>query len=244
MTQSKLSVAEIFGPTLQGEGALAGQKTMFIRFAYCDGAGGGWCRWCDSLYAVDPKNRSEWQFLDAQEVFDIVDLMAAEGCKHVTLTGGNPALYELGGLVKLLRSSRYTTHVETQGTVFRPWLLGCTTVTVSPKPPSAGECDVIRFMQFMEAMMNPMYPSRRLICKIVVDPSRDDDYDFARRIFSQYPRNVEKYLSALTLLTDDCGTLLERYRRLADRVVADPDFQDVGVLPQLHVVLWGHGRGV
>ncbi|KKL99173.1 hypothetical protein LCGC14_1817060 [marine sediment metagenome] len=247
----KLPVAEIFGPTLQGEGALAGLKTMFVRFGYCDGAGDGWCKWCDSLFSVDPKNKAEWRFLDEEEI--IAELEALQerprtAYRHVTLSGGNPALHQLGDLVQMLGHAGYRVHVETQGTVFRDWLCRCDSVTVSPKPPSAGECNIPRFLEFMEKLTDARLRSGRLILKIVVDPDRDDDYEFARRVLDAldrlyYPR-IEKYLSTLTLPTDYDVDVLARYKRLADRVVADPDFQNVSVLPQLHVVLWGHRRGV
>ena len=41
---SKIPVMEIFGPTIQGEGMVIGQKTMFVRTAGCDYS----CAWCDS----------------------------------------------------------------------------------------------------------------------------------------------------------------------------------------------------
>src|SRR4051812_46730356 len=43
-------VIEIFGPTIQGEGAEAGLPTHFVRFGGCDYR----CVWCDTMYAVDP----------------------------------------------------------------------------------------------------------------------------------------------------------------------------------------------
>ena len=43
-------VIEIFGPTIQGEGAEAGLPTHFVRFGGCDYR----CSWCDTMYAVDP----------------------------------------------------------------------------------------------------------------------------------------------------------------------------------------------
>ncbi|PFV11560.1 7-carboxy-7-deazaguanine synthase QueE, partial [Bacillus cereus] len=43
---SKIPVLEIFGPTIQGEGMVIGQKTMFIRTAGCDYS----CSWCDSAF--------------------------------------------------------------------------------------------------------------------------------------------------------------------------------------------------
>lgn len=39
-----IPVLEIFGPTIQGEGMVIGQKTMFVRTAGCDYS----CSWCDS----------------------------------------------------------------------------------------------------------------------------------------------------------------------------------------------------
>lgn len=49
--EKRLAVLEIFGPTLQGEGAVIGAPTMFIRFGGCDYR----CEQCDSLHAVLPE---------------------------------------------------------------------------------------------------------------------------------------------------------------------------------------------
>ena len=46
-----LPVVEIFGPTIQGEGAEAGIPTHFVRVGGCDFR----CSWCDTMYAVDPE---------------------------------------------------------------------------------------------------------------------------------------------------------------------------------------------
>ena len=42
-----IPVAEIFGPTIQGEGPHVGMKTLFVRVAGCDFK----CAWCDSKFA-------------------------------------------------------------------------------------------------------------------------------------------------------------------------------------------------
>lgn len=34
--EARIPVMEIFGPTVQGEGMVIGQKTMFVRTAGCD----------------------------------------------------------------------------------------------------------------------------------------------------------------------------------------------------------------
>ena len=42
-------VKEMFGPTLQGEGAHAGRPCVFLRFAACNLA----CTWCDTDFAAE-----------------------------------------------------------------------------------------------------------------------------------------------------------------------------------------------
>ncbi len=50
----KIPVMEIFGPTIQGEGMVIGQKTMFVRTGGCDYS----CSWCDSRFTWDGSTRS------------------------------------------------------------------------------------------------------------------------------------------------------------------------------------------
>lgn len=47
----KFPVVELFGPTIQGEGAVAGQFSHFVRFGGCPRR----CSWCDSMHAVLPE---------------------------------------------------------------------------------------------------------------------------------------------------------------------------------------------
>src|SRR5262245_23511922 len=127
-------VVEIFGPVLQGEGRMIGTPTLFVRLGYCDHR----CAWCDSLYAVLPKQvRENATQLTAGPIRDQLDALDAS-VPWVTRSGGNPALHDLSELVALLHAAGRKLAVETQGTVFRDWLYDCAVVTVSPKPPSSG----------------------------------------------------------------------------------------------------------
>lgn len=244
MRNRQVPVVEVFGPTLQGEGAHAGLRTMFIRFGYCDGAGkGGWCTWCDSMFAVDPKNKDKWEWLWPAEIMERLRA-ASKYCMRVTLSGGNPAVHDLGELINHLRTSAYTINVETQGTIWQDWLGRCHTVTVSPKPPSAGSaCDLERLDSFMTELQHRRISTAYPIMKIVVDPMKSD-LQFARCIFDRYPWVSDKYISVITHPDDTPETILQRYRVLADRVIHDETLGDIGVLPQLHCLLWGHSRGV
>lgn len=56
-TVTRIRIAEIFGPTIQGEGVLIGEPTVFVRTGGCDYR----CAWCDSLHAVESRFRHEWK---------------------------------------------------------------------------------------------------------------------------------------------------------------------------------------
>src|SRR3954469_6852093 len=88
-------VIEIFGPTIQGEGAEAGIATHFVRVGGCDYR----CSWCDTMYAVDPATvRATARHLSAGDIAD--EIGALDGAPEwVTISGGNPALHHLGPLV-------------------------------------------------------------------------------------------------------------------------------------------------
>jgi 7-carboxy-7-deazaguanine synthase len=116
----KIAVVEIFGPTIQGEGPLAGSKTMFIRFGGCDYR----CKMCDSLHAVIPSAvKKNARYMTAEEIADeVARLRGISGTNWVTLSGGNPCMWDLTRLVQLLRGAKFAIAVETQGTLSPEWL--------------------------------------------------------------------------------------------------------------------------
>src|SRR5687768_7215276 len=104
-------VVEVFGPTIQGEGAEAGLSCYFVRLGGCDFR----FTWCDTMYAVEPAQvRQNATRLSEAEILERIEgLNGKPG--WVILSGGNPALHELGGLVSALQAQGYLVAVETQG---------------------------------------------------------------------------------------------------------------------------------
>src|SRR4051794_10337522 len=109
--RATLPVVEIFGPTVQGEGPDAGVPAYFVRFGGCD-----WrCTWCDSMHAVDPAEvRANAERLTVEQIVERVGRLSP-GPRLVVLSGGNPALLELGALVVELHAQDLRVAVETQG---------------------------------------------------------------------------------------------------------------------------------
>jgi len=81
-----IPISEIFGPTVQGEGALIGKPTVFVRTGGCDFR----CRWCDTLYAVLPTYRHDWSPMTSEEILGRVEQLTGGNPILVTVSGGNP----------------------------------------------------------------------------------------------------------------------------------------------------------
>ena len=237
-----IRVSEIFGPTIQGEGALIGKPTVFVRTGGCDYR----CTWCDTMHAVDPTYRHEWEAMSAEEIFEKITKLSAGNPLTVSLSGGNPAIQPLGSLIKLGKNEGYQFALETQGSIAQNWFGDLDILVLSPKPPSSGES--VQWEMFDECVARAG-DGTKVVMKIVI--FNEQDYEWARDV-------ATRYLSLpLTLQPgnhtppdadgDDDGIdmdgIYDRTRWLVDKTLSDQWF-DVHILPQLHVLIWGNKRGV
>lgn len=224
-------IIEIFGPVLQGEGRMIGAQTLFVRTGYCDFH----CVWCDTLYAVEPAQvqaGAEWLTVDA--IAARLNALSLH-TPWVTLSGGNPAIHDLSALVTRLHADGRKVAVETQGTVYRPWLANCEVVTVSPKPPSSGmSTDYAKLDRFAAL------PQANL--KVVVFD--EADYQYARALHLRYPAVPFSLQVGNTVGDDTTEALLRKLDWLAQRVMRDEVMGAALVLPQLHTLMYGNRRGV
>jgi 7-carboxy-7-deazaguanine synthase len=231
-----IKISEIFGPVIQGEGMHIGVPTVFVRTGGCDYR----CSWCDTMYAVDKKFSGEWRSMDENEVVAAIQAKS-ELPILVTLSGGNPALFDFSTVIKRLHEGRYTVTIETQGSVPRSWFSLLDSITLSPKPPSSGM--TTDFTKLSECM-NGSTPNK-LSLKIVV--ADDADYEYAYRVAHFFPA-VRCFLQVCnpnpsTDAAVDRADLLARLVWLSDKVLADNWF-NATVLPQLHVLMYGNKRGI
>jgi 7-carboxy-7-deazaguanine synthase len=229
--ERRYPIIEIFGPVIQGEGAMIGQQTHFVRFGGCDYR----CSWCDTMYAVLPEEvRANSVAMSATEI--VARLRELNPVTPwVTLSGGNPALHQLAPVVDELNLAGFRAAVETQGTLYKPWLERCALVTISPKPPSSGMAQDLSALERFVRL-----PGANL--KIVVFD--DADLEFAREVHARYP-DVPLYLQVGNDLEhDDRESLLAKLDWLSQMALNDPALSHAIVLPQLHVLMYGNRRGV
>lgn len=240
--EDRIRVAEIFGPTIQGEGALIGQPTVFVRTGGCDYR----CSWCDSLHAVDSRFRAEWREMKAAEVMTEVRALSGNLPLMVSLSGGNPAIQPLGPLISMGRAQGYRFALETQGSLSRDWFADLDALVLSPKPPSSG---MATDWEALRACVEVSASGPSIVLKFVVFD--EADFAYARDAAARFP-HLPVYLQpgnhTAPAPQDDDGPIdkdgiLRRMHWLVDRVIADRWFA-AHVLPQLHVLLWGNKRGV
>ncbi len=233
-----LRIAEIFGPTIQGEGALIGAPTVFIRAGGCDYR----CSWCDSMHAVDSANRHDWRAMSPAEIWQRVRDLSSGQPLTVSISGGNPAIQDFGPVIALGRAQGYGFACETQGSIARPWFADLDMLVLSPKPPSSGE--TVDWDAF-DACRRAAGAASRQVMKIVVFDQAD--YDWARQAAVRHP-DLPLYLQPGNPEVDpqapvDLQACIDRLHWLIERVTADRWFGP-RVLPQLHVLVWGNKRGV
>jgi 7-carboxy-7-deazaguanine synthase len=246
--RGKIRISEIFGPTVQGEGALIGVPTVFVRTGGCDFR----CSWCDTLYAVDPAFRADWKPMTAAEILTEVKKLSGGKPILITLSGGNPAIQPLAPLIAMGKKDGFSFAIETQGSIAKDWFADLDFLTLSPKPPSAStRFDPDALAACIDAAQSRRMPGGPAITLKV--PVRDE----ADLIFADYVRNLHIDIPVCLQPVNttpaephpegvngvDIDGLTARYRWLVDEV-AKRQWFDMRVLPQWHVHVWGNLRGV
>lgn len=237
VTKTKLlPVVQVFGPTIQGEGEKVGTPCVFVRLGGCDYR----CSWCDTMYAVDPSWRDTWTMRPAVDVAArAAELMVTPyGPKMggnggwVVLSGGNPSIHNLAELIAELHKRGLYVTMETQGSIVRDWWDKLDWITLSPKPPSSD------WTTKPEEAIKAIKAARIGEVKVVVFDSIDLDYAHMVRTWTDtYNRTLTVNLSCGTKEKESREDTLARYRWLIE---ASAGMGFDRVLPQLHVITWGH----
>ena len=237
----RIPVAEIFGPTIQGEGRYTGIPCYFIRVGGCDYR----CNWCDSMHAVEPSAVRQLPRMNEHQMVEEL-LKLPKGPKWVVISGGNPLLYDLSHLVQELHGLDFQVMIETQGSRWKEWAMEVDHITISPKGPSAalslGQYNFqVPHIQDFKAQWWDSHIRPTVDLKVPIF----DRHDF---LFAKTLHQIigwPMYLSVGNYTqVDGVETLLAKYRQIIAWTIEEPGMADVRVTPQMHVLLWGNKKGV
>jgi 7-carboxy-7-deazaguanine synthase len=223
-----LRIAELFY-SLQGEGALLGVPSVFVRTSGCNLR----CSWCDTPY-------TSWQPEGSELTLEqILDEVKAHPAGHVVVTGGEPMILpEIVPLTERLRALGRHITLETAGTVFRP--VACDLMSISPKlsnstpsGPWATQHDRLRIQPrtLLELMGRYDYQLKFVI-------ARPGDLDEVRALLETLSADRERVI--LMPEGTDRDVLRARSLWLAE-ICKDEGFR---FSPRLQVELYGNQRGV
>lgn len=91
--------------TIQGEGRYSGTAAYFLRIGGCDVG----CHWCDVKESWDANLHPPTR------IDDMLKQIQLSPVKTVVITGGEPLMWNMEPLTKLLQSEGYNIHIETSG---------------------------------------------------------------------------------------------------------------------------------
>ena len=118
-------INEIF-ETLQGEGTFTGVPSIFIRLQGCPVG----CPWCDTQHTWETRAEdevsvatmmakadatSQWAAMSASDILAEIRKQGYQA-KHVVITGGEPAMFDLLPLANALEAQGLQLQIETSGT--------------------------------------------------------------------------------------------------------------------------------
>ncbi len=91
--------------TIQGEGSFSGHPAYFIRLGGCDVG----CVWCD---VKESWEAGKWPLVKVEE---IVEEAMKYPARLAVITGGEPLMYDLGPLTRMLKEKGFQVNLETSG---------------------------------------------------------------------------------------------------------------------------------
>ena len=199
-----LKISEIF-PSIQGEGLRQGEPTLFIRLSGCNLK----CDFCDTKYAWKPGK----EMTVPQIINNLKKIRSTFPAEWVCLTGGEPLLQPIEGLIQNLKTVGFKIQIETNATLFRR--LDVDWHTISPKPP--------------DYLCQPAYKKKANEIKVVV--TKGLSLDILRKLRKEFPEKIPLLLQ-LQSNSEWSGKLALKLLQQA----LNKDLRNIRVTAQIHKI--------
>ena len=223
-----MKIAEIFY-SIQGEGALVGVPSVFVRTSGCNLR----CVWCDTPY-------TSWQPEGDELSLDEIQARVGEHpqASHVVLTGGEPMIApQVVELTERFHARGLHITIETSGTVWKP--VACDLMSISPKlahstPPGPWAATHER-LRIQPDVLRQLMGAYEYQLKFVV--AKPEDIEEIQRLLDQLAADRSKVILMPEGIDPD--VLRKRAQWLAE-ICKREGFR---FSPRLHVDLYGNTRG-
>jgi 7-carboxy-7-deazaguanine synthase len=232
MTVRTMRIAEIFH-SVQGEGALMGVPSVFVRTSGCNLR----CSWCDTPYTSWHPEGEHFT------VTEILQRLAAFPSRHAVVTGGEPLIApDIDELCSSLRQFGYHITVETAATVFKP--IECDLASLSPKLSNSTP-------HFVEGGRFAAAHDRQRLRPDVIRAFMEH-CDYQLKFVIEQPADVAEVLELLDQLppVEPAKVMLmpqgvhpEELKQRAVWLVEECKKFGFRYCPRLHIELYGHQRG-
>lgn len=215
--------------TLQGEGASLGLPAVFLRLHHCNLT----CSWCDAAYTWNrqlPEFTTERQEWSIQETADCIQELAANRCKRLVITGGEPLLQQRQIVSLLTLLPGWTVEIETNGTILPSESLWRCQFNCSPKLANSGVALDRRCKPEVIATINQLPTSW---FKFVVTNPGD---------ILEMEATYRPLIAAEKVILSPEGTDQATIQTIQQSIVGLALSRGYRLTPRLHIELWGNER--
>ena len=222
-----MKIAEIFY-SVQGEGALIGVPSVFVRTRGCNLR----CSWCDTPY-------TSWQPEGVEmNLTEILDQVAAFPARHVVLTGGEPMIApQTPELVARFKDRGMHITIETAGTVDAN--VDCDLMSISPKlsnsTPEGPFQNQHERLRINTAVLRSLMRFPHQLKFVIAAPTDLNEVQ-------QLVKEIDAKPGAVMLMPEGVEQSVLRERSLW--LVEEAKRYGYRFSPRLHVDLYGNKRGV
>ena len=219
-----LPICETFSG-VQGEGKNIGRLQYFVRASTCDMK----CKICDSIYS--------WGKGKKRTLLSLLKECIDSGRKSICLTGGEIAQFEdkLSAFIGMLRANDFHIVLQTNGLHYNRSFELIHTVSMDIKTPCTGE-------KSNESLILKLNPKKDEIKTLIND---EKDYEYSVKINALAKKiGISQVLQPCNSVGKDClSSLAIKYKWICELVLRDNRWGDnIKILPQLHVLIWGNER--
>jgi len=223
---NKLKVSEIF-LSIQGEGTEQGEPTIFIRLFGCNYR----CKWCDTKYAMEGNDYREMTLDEIIEEISLYDY-----CENVQITGGEPLIQDIDGLVERLTLKDKIIWINTNGSIdFKHFIKGfygkdCR-IMMDIKTPSSGMAERTNWNNLKYL---------RTIDQVLFVIATEEDYIFAKNI-----SKIIEAFSSVKVLFSPAFSISGFKPVLTPAVISSKIIEDklkVRLSIQIHKIIWDKNK--